>query len=216
LKDSVVEHYSSPAVRSTKRKLDPDLPTRHWWIIEPAAHAIDIASQLSFAADARAARRQPRRAELAFSAVSPRHPTEGFDGADAINFIAHVNHNRQTTGLDEIPRGKVNPHQFRRPMAMLTRDFPGSEIAVGMQLKHAASRALAHRTTLGYMDQAPSWACHLDQAIADRRFERLRELFDADTRGETLRSRRRPHARFLRCRPPAGRVPSRHRPDPAR
>ncbi|MEU9214370.1 hypothetical protein AB0D27_42480 [Streptomyces sp. NPDC048415] len=121
--------------------------------------------------------------------MSPRHFTEGFDSADAINnFIAHVNDNRRTTGLDEIPRGKVNPHQFRRPMAMLTRDFPGSEIAVGMQLKHAAARALENRTTQGYMDQAPSWARHLDQAIADRRFLRLRELFESTPSASKTRS----------------------------
>ncbi|USQ89902.1 hypothetical protein NFX46_40175 (plasmid) [Streptomyces phaeoluteigriseus] len=71
-------------------------------------------------------------------------------------------------------------------MAMLTRDFPGSEIAIGMQLKHAAARALASRTTQGYMDPDPKWARHLTQAIAERRFERLKDLFDADSRGETV------------------------------
>lgn len=47
LKDSVVEHYGSPAVKSKKLKLDPDLPVKHWWIIDPVARAIDTASQLS-------------------------------------------------------------------------------------------------------------------------------------------------------------------------
>lgn len=35
-------------------------------------------------------------------------------------------------------------------MAMLTDHFPGSEIALGIQLKHVARRALANRSTLGY------------------------------------------------------------------
>lgn len=69
---------------------------------------------------------------------------------------------------------------------MLTRNFPGSEIAVGMQLKHAATRALANRSTQGYMEQDQSWAKHIDTAITERRFERLRDLFDADSRGETI------------------------------
>lgn len=60
------------------------------------------------------------------------------------------------TGLAEIPPGKVSPHMFRRTMATLTRDCPGSEIAVGMQLKHAAARALASRWTQDYMDHDPS------------------------------------------------------------
>jgi hypothetical protein len=69
---------------------------------------------------------------------------------------------------------------------MLTRDFPGSEIAVGMQLKHVATRALANRVTDNYMDTDPSWARHLDEAITDRRFERLTELFDTDTSGQAI------------------------------
>lgn len=89
-------------------------------------------------------------------------------------------------GWPQIPAGRVTPHMFRRTMAMLTRDYPGSEIAVGMQLKHTAARALANRTTRGYMDHDPSWARHLDDAIAERRFERLKDLFDADGRGESV------------------------------
>jgi hypothetical protein len=39
-----------------------------------------------------------------------------------------------------------------------TRDFPGSEIAVGMQLKHVTTRALANRVTSSYMNNEASWA----------------------------------------------------------
>lgn len=174
-KASVVEHYGSPAVRSTRRKLDPDLPTKHWWIIEPVAQAIDTASQLS------------RHDKLALAAVAPRFQGEGFTSQMAIKrFIGHVNRHRHVTGLSEIPSQRVTPHMFRRTMAMLTKDFPGSEIAVGMQLKHVATRVLANRCTQGYMDHDPSWARYLDTAIGERRFERLRDLFDADSRGENI------------------------------
>lgn len=172
VKGSVVQHYGSPAVTSTKRKLDPDLPTKHWWIIDPVAKAIDIASQLS--ADP----------TLAFSST---RRDQGFVSQHAVShFIRHVNAMRAFTGLAEIPAQKVTPHMYRRTMALLTRDYPGSEVAVGMQLKHVASRALANRTTQSYMDNDPSWARQLDHAIAERRFERLKELFDADSRGETI------------------------------
>jgi hypothetical protein len=36
---SIVEHYGTPALVSTKRKPDPNLPTKHWWIIQAVAVA---------------------------------------------------------------------------------------------------------------------------------------------------------------------------------
>ncbi|MET9881464.1 hypothetical protein ABZZ36_43915, partial [Actinacidiphila glaucinigra] len=101
LKGSVVEHYGSPAVKSTKRKLDPDLPTRHWWIIDPVAKAIDIASQLSL------------HDELAFASVNEGDTDASFESQKAIDsFIAHVNRFRHRTALAEIPSSKTTPHMF--------------------------------------------------------------------------------------------------------
>lgn len=175
LKGSVVEHYGSPAVKSTKEKLDPDLPVKHWWIIEPAAQAIKVAAELSL------------HDEFAFGSVQAKSPTRQFGSAFAINsFTRQVNKNRHVTGLPQIPKGKLSPHMFRRTMAMLTREFPGSEIASGMQLKHVATRALANTTTQQYGEASPAWARYLTTAIAERRFERLKELFDADGRGESI------------------------------
>ncbi|SOR84460.1 MULTISPECIES: hypothetical protein [Streptomyces] len=175
LKDSVVEYYGSPAVKATKHKLDPDLPIRHWWIIEPVAKAIATAAELSI------------DDEYAFASVQAKSPINHFDSGDAITcFVQHVNDNRHVTGLPQIPEQKLAPHMFRRTMAMLTRDFPGSEIAVGMQLKHVSTRALANTTTQGYTEPAPAWAEHLRTAISERRFERLAELFAADGRGEPI------------------------------
>lgn len=71
-------------------------------------------------------------------------------------------------------------------MAMLTRDYPGSEIALGMQLKHAATRALANRSTQGYAASAPAWATYFDDALTDARFEKLRDLYDAHRRGDII------------------------------
>jgi hypothetical protein len=55
-----------------------------------------------------------------------------------------------------------------------------------MQLKHGATRALANRSTQGYMEKESSWAQELDDAISERRFERLKELFDRDSQGENV------------------------------
>lgn len=124
---------------------------------------------------------------LTFGAVTTKRPGEGFMSIAAIvDFLNHINRRRHVSGLEAIPEGDVTPHRFRRTMAMLTRDFPGSEIAVGMQLKHVTTRALANRVTSSYMDNDPSWARQLDSAIADRRFDRLAELFDADTSGHHI------------------------------
>ncbi|MFJ3791481.1 hypothetical protein [Kitasatospora sp. NPDC090091] len=81
---------------------------------------------------------------------------------------------------------RVAPHMFRRTMAMLTDQFPGSEIALGIQLKHITSRALANRTTQGYAASAASWAKHLDAAVEAARFRGLRDLFDAHKANESI------------------------------
>jgi hypothetical protein len=44
---SLVEHYGTPAIVSTRHKHDPNQPAKHWWITEPVAEAIAVAEQLS-------------------------------------------------------------------------------------------------------------------------------------------------------------------------
>jgi hypothetical protein len=175
-KHSTVEHYGAPAVASTKVKRDPDLPVTHWWIIEPVAQAIAVACDLA-----------PPDAELAFTGLHDAVDGEGFDSREAVaRFIRHVNRHRHATGLAHIPESHVTPHMFRRTMAMLTSDFPGSEIALGMQLKHVAARALANRWTQGYAEKTPVWARYFDQAVEAARFNKLRELYQAHGRGEPI------------------------------
>ena len=101
-------------------------------------------------------------------------------------FIAHVNATSASTGLQAIPTGKTRPHMFRRTMAMLTDQFPGSEIALGIQLKHIASRALANRSTQGYANADNSWAEHLESAIEAARFRRVEDLYQAHKAGEPV------------------------------
>jgi hypothetical protein len=74
----------------------------------------------------------------------------------------------------------------RRTMAMLTDQFPGSEIALGIQLKHIASRALANRSTQGYANADSSWAAHLESAIEAARFRRLEDLYQAHKTGAPI------------------------------
>ena len=171
---SIVEHYGTPAIKSTKGKHDPNLPTKHWWITTPVAEAIAVAEQLSENHERLFPPLLRKTADIARS----------HQMLDA--FIDHVNTTRDRTGLQPIPAGKTRPHMFRRTMAMLTDQFPGSEIALGIQLKHIASRALANRSTQGYANTDDSWAAHLESAIDAARFRRIEDLYHAHKTGAPI------------------------------
>ncbi|MFD6967845.1 integrase [Streptomyces sp. NPDC059949] len=172
---SVVEHYNAPAIASTLVKGHEGRPRRHWWISEPVAEAIAVAEELS------------PHAHRVFVTLRPGAVNEELDGGAMVDsFIASVNAGVACSGLDAIPKGKVRPHMFRRTMAMLTDQFAGSEIALGIQLKHIATRALANRATRGYASPDPAWAEHLEHAVHAARFRRLQDLYEAHGRGGNI------------------------------
>ena len=172
---SVVEYYGSPAVRSIKRKHDPDRPREHWWIIEPVAEAIAVAEALS------------QHAELVFTADRSRYG-EGFTSSIIVrSFITHVNKHTEQHGL-HIPPGRATPQMFRKTMAMLTGTEPGAEIALGIQLKHVAVRMLSNRVTQGYAATDATWAKLLDTALDEARFTKLSEFYDTYHAGQTIGS----------------------------
>ncbi|MGW3060695.1 integrase [Streptomyces goshikiensis] len=177
----VAEFYGAPAVVSRKRKQDPGRPMEHWWVIEPVARAILVAEQLS------------AHPELVFADPGlPGSMSRGNSYEHSISrkliekFIEHVNATADRTGLEKIPVGKVAPHMFRKTMSMLVATEPGAEIALGLQLKHAATRALANRSTQGYGASDANWARLLDTAIEDARFMRLRDLYDQHHEGVVI------------------------------
>jgi hypothetical protein len=171
---SIVDYYGTPAIKSTKGKHDPGLPIKHWWITAPVAEAVVVAEQLSTPRD------QLFPPLFRQDAVGPRSDQM----LDA--FTAHINTTSARTGLQKIPPGNIRPHMFRRTMAMLTDQFPGSEIALGIQLKHIASRALANLSTQGYANTDSSWAAHLESAIDAARFRRLEDLYQTHKNGQPI------------------------------
>lgn len=174
-KDALIEHYGYPAVTATQHKHDPRRPTKAWWITAPVAEAITMAAQLS---------PHPHRV---FAPIAAKESAEALhSGATIDSFIRHVNATRNQTGLDEIPDGRVRPHMFRRTMAMLTDQFAGSEIALGIQLKHVATRALANASTQGYAAGDPSWADHFDTAADAARFRRIEDLYRTHQAGGSI------------------------------
>jgi hypothetical protein len=175
-KGSVVEYYGAPAVVSAEIKGREDFPRKHWWIIEPVARALAMAEAVT-----------PHANRLFTGLRHRKENDDTFSAAERVRaFMQHINATAATTGLEPIPEGRVAPHMFRRTMAMLTDQFPGSEIALGIQLKHAAARALANRTTQGYAASAASWTEHLEGAVEAARIRGLAELFDTHKRGETI------------------------------
>lgn len=172
---AVVQHYNAPAIKSSLDKGRAGRPGKHWWITEPVAEAITLAEIVSV------------HEERVFSPMKRPEDTEAVHGDQMIDaFITEVNSNRSWTGLDGIPEGRVRPHMFRRTMAMLTDQFPGSEIALGIQLKHVAARALANRTTQSYAAGDTQWAELLETALEATRFRRFKDLYGQHKEGKPI------------------------------
>ncbi|MDG5807234.1 integrase [Streptomyces ossamyceticus] len=175
LRDPVVEHYSTPAIASTKIKGTTNRPGKHWWIAEPLVEALAVAEAVS------------QHPERVFSPVHASKLDGTLDGVDMlVAFMAFVNSARAWTGLDEIPAAYVRPHMFRKTMAMLTDQFPGSEIATGIQLKHLAKRALANASTRSYAASDAEWAKYLDDALDNVKFRKIKDLYERHTAGEEI------------------------------
>lgn len=158
-KGALTTFYGAPAVRSQLRKGRQGKHTRNWWIIEPVAQAIAVAEQLAHGEDV-------------FASVR-RNPGERFDRNDELKrFISQLNALGPDSGLEPIPDFRLSPHMFRRTMAVITAQQPDGEIALGLQLKHAARRAVANGTTSGYASETPEWAAEfeheLQEAVASR------------------------------------------------
>ncbi|GAQ63430.1 hypothetical protein [Streptomyces scabiei] len=176
LRASVVEHYNAPAVSSTKIKGTANRPGKHWWIADPIVEALSVAEEVSL---------HPERV------FAPVHASRQDDGVpDGVlmlaSFVRFVNAGRTWSGLDKIPAAYVRPHMFRRTMAMLTDQFPGSEIATGIQLKHMAARALANATTRSYAASDDSWAKYLEDALDNVKFRKIKDLYQQHTAGEEI------------------------------
>ncbi|MGW8992533.1 integrase [Streptomyces zhihengii] len=175
LRDPVVEHYSTPAIASTKIKGTTQRPGKHWWITEPVVEALAVAEAISL------------HPERIFSPVTASKQDGTILGVRMLAaFVAFSNANRARTGLDEIPTTYIRPHMFRRTMAMLTDQFPGSEIATGIQLKHIAARALANATTQSYAASDTEWVKYLEGALDNVKFRKIKDLYHRHTEGEEI------------------------------
>lgn len=180
---AVTSHFGSPVVVSRKVKADAAEPELHWWVIEQVAEALEVLGRLSWHPSHLFATLEPPRPQTGRRVRTRVEGRRGISAADDIDFfIEHVNANAPRTGLALIPPGRVRPHMFRRTMAIIAAQQPDGEIALGMQLKHAARRALANRTTQAYYAEDASWAGQFDTqyelAAAARLVDSLRQRQD--------------------------------------
>ncbi|GAB2897082.1 hypothetical protein GCM10027074_75540 [Streptomyces deserti] len=75
---------------------------------------------------------------------------------------------------------------FRRTMALIAGREPDAEIALGLQLKHAARRAVSNRSTPAYGQMDAGWAKEFDRELELAAARKLVSLLKDRHRGETV------------------------------
>ncbi|MGB3168872.1 MAG: hypothetical protein WBB62_05310 [Rhodococcus sp. (in: high G+C Gram-positive bacteria)] len=151
---SLSTRYGAPVVRSTlHKKQGPGGKPESWWVSEPVVKAIQLAERIT---------RDENRIFGSVRAGAVRE-LKGFCVHEQIGmFISWVNAHSPDNGLEVIPDFHVSPHMFRRTMAVITANEPDGEIALGITLKHNATRALANSVTSGYGAPTPAWVREFD------------------------------------------------------
>lgn len=175
-KESLTTFHGAPAVSSQLRKGRRGTRQRNWWIIEPVAQAIAVAERLALN-------------DTVFGSSRKNHQEEGrlarFDQHEQLGlFIPQINALGPAAGLEPIPSAHLAPHMFRRTMAVITAQQPDGEIALGIQLKHAARRAVANAATSGYASETPEWAAEFEHELQDAVAARLVGMWSSQERSE--------------------------------
>lgn len=172
-KGALTSFYGAPAVASQLRKGRRGTHRRNWWIIEPVAQAISVAERLAVG-------------DAVFGSSRRSQQKEGhlvtFDRHDELKkFISQLNALGADAGLEPIPAFHLAPHMFRRTMAVITAQQPDGEIALGIQLKHAARRAVANGTTSGYASETPEWAAEFEHELQEAVASRLVGMWSSES-----------------------------------
>ncbi|MFH9090880.1 hypothetical protein [Streptomyces sp. NPDC017673] len=180
---ALTHHYGTPALRSHKLKNEPRPVEEKWWIIQPVATALTVLERLS-------QHDTHLFTTLAAPGTSGGGRGTGRRGISAPyvidTFIAHVNAHCHTTGLEAIPDVRVRPHQFRKTMSVICAQEPDGEIALGIQLKHAARRILANPTTHSYAAPDGAWMREFDDRLATAAAAKLTGLLATRSTGAPI------------------------------
>ncbi|GHE12972.1 hypothetical protein [Streptomyces alanosinicus] len=179
-RDAVRTYFGSPAVRSRKTKLDPTRPELYWWIIEPVAEALAVLEKLAWHPTHLFAALRPPTGKQTHTEPGISSDAEIDFFINGINTIAHRH------GLAKIPPSHVRSHMFRKTMSQLAGREPDSEVALGLQLKHAARRAMANRTTQAYAQMDTSWAKEFDTELQQAAARKLVDLLRGRRQGQRV------------------------------
>lgn len=146
---SLTTHYGAPAVKAKLyKKQQATGKTAYWWVSEPVAKAIRVAEAIA------------EHDGLLFR--SPKYLTRTMDHADEVRrFVEWVNEIGPSRGFRTITDTAISTHRLRRTMSIITAAQPDGEIALGITLKHNATRALANSVTSGYGAPTPAWESEL-------------------------------------------------------
>jgi len=142
---ALTTYYGAPAVKSKvyKHQRGTGLPG-YWWVSEPVAKAVNIAEKLA--------------GEQGLLFRSSKYQNRIMDHKEEIQrFIEWVNTVGPQRGLRKIADPNISAHRLRRTMAIITAAQPDGEIALGITLKHNATRALANSVTSGYGAPSVAW-----------------------------------------------------------
>jgi len=142
---ALTTYYGAPAVKSKvyKHQRGTGLPG-YWWISEPVAKAVNVAEKLA--------------GEQGLLFRSSKYQNKIMDHKEEIQrFIDWVNAVGPQRGLRKISDPNISAHRLRRTMAIITAAQPDGEIALGITLKHNATRALANSVTSGYGAPSVAW-----------------------------------------------------------
>ena len=124
--------------------------------------------------------------EAVFGSSRRSQKSEGqlvtFDRHDELKkLIPQLNDIGREAGFEPIPHFHLAPHMFRRTMAVITAQQPDGEVALGIQLKHAARRAVANGTTSGYASETPEWAAEFEHELQEAVASRLVGMWSSDS-----------------------------------
>lgn len=82
--------------------------------------------------------------------------------------------------------GNPDNLMFRHTMSITAAQEPDGEIALGLQLEHAARRAMANRTTLAYGKPDAKWVKEFDNQLQVAAAKKMVSLLQARRAGQTI------------------------------
>lgn len=148
-RNSIVNHYGSPAIRSEVWKRRETQVEGYWWAADPVLKAVEVMEAQD-------------QGPWLFGIIrngSAQRRTEPPRMAPTYNikkFVQHINKHHHKWNLEPIETA-VNARKLRRTMAVIAGSGMNGPIAVALQLKHATRYAIANQLSSAYAAPDSNW-----------------------------------------------------------